>query len=700
MNRSVISGLCSRVILLGILSGIATPLMGQAINVTIQFNSATVLDTLGDHHFVQIRGELNGAEGTLPDGNSITWNSTSDLILDNIGGDYWEKTFQMNPDDTLAYKFWTGFDATTGTSVVWDGWEGPLVNPDGLGGDNRILITGASDTILVVQYYNSSTSSVDQYWRPYEPKPDTVAVYFRVNMAGAEERGDFDPATNGPVIAKGGSPLGEPDPWTQIATLIREATSGVGGSFWSGAGYVAVADLSADDQQGFKFVYDDGSGGEVWETTGDRTFTFSADLIADARDTTIHWAYFNDQGPTGLTAVKATVTWRVDPGALETLGFFDRSVGDAIWLAGPKGWTIPSQALPLTYQPILGHWIAQDLFEKIPGDEFPYKYVIRFDSSRVDETSPNYIPGLDLTEYWEEPSVTGGANRMYTYTDASSQVVAGDFGRDYQFFNSIPPEGVLTDPITVTFNIDMANAADAEVNTANPLFRPGVDTAYVLFEGSLMALSQGMSLWGDELTRGVMLSDDDADGVYSGSLELSAPTVYQAGFIVGYTQDGGWITNGGGLLYGRRYFQFIWPESHVPDGETIWPSAYDFPVLDWVPGNLAVETPPDFTQPLSVNEHAIGVPGQWRLQPNYPNPFNPTTIIGFEVATTAKVNIAVYNILGQRVMTLIDRVVAPGHYSVFWNGMDESGSTVASGVYFVRMHSEEFSQVHKMTLLR
>ncbi|UCD38877.1 MAG: hypothetical protein JSW54_05195, partial [Fidelibacterota bacterium] len=511
---------------------------------TARINTATVADTLGEQHFVQIRGELNGAAGVLPDGKDVTWEVDSDLILQNVGGDYWELTFQMNPEDTLSYKLWTGFDASTGTSVVSDGWEGPLNDPYGLEGDNRVLITGSNDTTLAIQYYNSSASATDQYWRPYEAKADTVAVYFRVNMAGAEESGDFDPAVNGPVVAMGGLPIGpSDDPWEVLATLTREATSGTGGSFWSGAAYVAVADLIADDQQAFKFVHDDGSGGEVWEEgIPDRTFIFSASLIAEARDTTIHWYYFEDQGPTGLVPVRATVTWRVDPGALETLGFFNRALGDALWLAGPKGWAIPSQALALTYQPLLGYWIGQDQFESIPGEEFLYKYVILFDSSRVDAASPNYIPGLDLTEYWEEPSVTGGGNRTYTYQDASSQLVEGDFGRDHQFFNSVPPEGVLTTPIAVTFNIDMSNATDSDVNTTNPLFRPGVDTAYVVFEGSLMALSQGMSLWDEALTRSVQLDDSDGDGIYSGTREFTAPTVYQAGFVVGYTADDGLIT--------------------------------------------------------------------------------------------------------------------------------------------------------------
>ncbi len=422
----------------------AIPVTSHAINVTVRFNSATVMDTLSEEHFVQIRGDINGSEGALPDGNQLTWSNTSDLILDNVGGDYWEISFQVNTGDILHYKFWTGFDSETGTGVVWDGWEGPLTNPDGEPGDNRVFVAGAADTVLAVQYYNSTTSTKEQYYRPYEEIEGSVAFYFRVNMAGLEDLEEFDPLVDIPVMVRGSAPLDPEDDWTPaIVELTREATSGTGASFWSGVAYAAVEDLSDDQFQNYKFVYTPNGTGEAWEDRDNRWFRITSNLAEGAYDTTLHWAYFNDQAPGG-EVVETTVSWLMDPGALEELGFFDPAEGDQILISGPLGWTIPDDAIPVVYQPLLQMWIGQHTFNAVVGNDITYKYVIYYDSCRVDPEDPAYIEGLPGVELWEEPGVTGGANRNYIFTAESEQQPDGDFGRDFQFYNSIPPKGLLT----------------------------------------------------------------------------------------------------------------------------------------------------------------------------------------------------------------------------------------------------------------
>ncbi|UCD38881.1 MAG: hypothetical protein JSW54_05215, partial [Fidelibacterota bacterium] len=83
MNREL-RRFMNRVIILIVSAGIITPVAGQAINVTARINTATVADTLGEQHFVQIRGDLNGAAAVLPDGKDVTWEVDSDLILQNV----------------------------------------------------------------------------------------------------------------------------------------------------------------------------------------------------------------------------------------------------------------------------------------------------------------------------------------------------------------------------------------------------------------------------------------------------------------------------------------------------------------------------------------------------------------------------------------------------------------------------------------
>ncbi|MCF7813744.1 MAG: T9SS type A sorting domain-containing protein [Candidatus Cloacimonetes bacterium] len=85
---------------------------------------------------------------------------------------------------------------------------------------------------------------------------------------------------------------------------------------------------------------------------------------------------------------------------------------------------------------------------------------------------------------------------------------------------------------------------------------------------------------------------------------------------------------------------------------------------------------------------------------NYPNPFNPTTTINFGLKEDCKVNITLYNIRGQKVKTLINDNMPAGQHQVIWNGKDDSGKTAASGVYFYKMQTDDFSKIRKAMLLK
>ena len=88
------------------------------------------------------------------------------------------------------------------------------------------------------------------------------------------------------------------------------------------------------------------------------------------------------------------------------------------------------------------------------------------------------------------------------------------------------------------------------------------------------------------------------------------------------------------------------------------------------------------------------------LQGNYPNPFNPETMIRFKIADEGNVNIEIFNIRGQKVRTLVDGFMERGEHAVVWNGRDENGRGVSSGVYFYMMKSESFFDMRRMVLLK
>lgn len=102
----------------------------------------------------------------------------------------------------------------------------------------------------------------------------------------------------------------------------------------------------------------------------------------------------------------------------------------------------------------------------------------------------------------------------------------------------------------------------------------------------------------------------------------------------------------------------------------------------------------------SVQEISTTIPSSFALEQNYPNPFNPTTTIQFTLAKGANVKLAIYNLTGQKVATLVNKEHQPGTYSVRWDGKDESGSIVASGVYTYRLEAPERTETRKLVLIR
>jgi len=102
--------------------------------------------------------------------------------------------------------------------------------------------------------------------------------------------------------------------------------------------------------------------------------------------------------------------------------------------------------------------------------------------------------------------------------------------------------------------------------------------------------------------------------------------------------------------------------------------------------------------PISGNL-ADGMPFLYELEQNYPNPFNPSTTINYSIPEPTQVELVVYNILGQKVRTLVSKKMAPGFYNVNWDGLNDEGHFVATGVYIVKISCKNFSQTRKMTMM-
>ncbi len=126
-------------------------------------------------------------------------------------------------------------------------------------------------------------------------------------------------------------------------------------------------------------------------------------------------------------------------------------------------------------------------------------------------------------------------------------------------------------------------------------------------------------------------------------------------------------------------------------------------------GNVYVTTNQPVTKSIWVKGIAIPpvhleesdpLPREYSLSQNYPNPFNPSTVIHYELPKVSEVKLEIYNTLGQKVLTLNEGIKSAGRYDVQWDGKDEQGHLVSSGIYIYRFSAGDYQRTMKMILLK
>jgi hypothetical protein len=143
--------------------------------------------------------------------------------------------------------------------------------------------------------------------------------------------------------------------------------------------------------------------------------------------------------------------------------------------------------------------------------------------------------------------------------------------------------------------------------------------------------------------------------------------------------------------------------------------SYTLDITSWPGGSFSVDLLVEwedacgnpYSQSLTVDllpaTLPTGVPGSryaYGLEPNVPNPFNPSTTIRYELAAAGRATLRVYDISGRLVKTLVDRQMPAGTFEARWDGRDARGVAVASGVYFYRLEAGAFTQTRRMVLLK
>lgn len=159
------------------------------------------------------------------------------------------------------------------------------------------------------------------------------------------------------------------------------------------------------------------------------------------------------------------------------------------------------------------------------------------------------------------------------------------------------------------------------------------------------------------------------------------------------TLDSAWHFKPSGVLYPP-----VWP---VPEDLAYTNTALlhagtdGFAVgdLNWFPTQKAAWL-------LTDVERVDQLPQEFTLSQNYPNPFNPSTNIRFTLKNAEHVKLVVFNMLGQKVRTLADQQMMAGSYIATWDGRDDRGNQLSSGVYYYRLETQSLTVTRNMVLLK
>jgi len=688
----------------------AMPAQAQAqdgtVAVTFTVNTVTIPDTVrADGYRLTVNGQVKTASGQVGEfasGETLGWDANATAELTNVGGDYWQGTFRVNAGDTILYKYrWD----VPGTSRTQDE-KGFAEAENPAGWDTRGIVV-TEDTVLPVEYWNNTDdkpSQADQ--APYGAKEeDEISLFFRVNVGAQVQTGSFNPETM--VVGVRGT---YPFDWgtTNLILDAEEMPEGSRNAMYSGS--INVPADSAGNPMKFKFVFgvaENIDTGTISWDNGDDAFNPDGDgnnttVIAQS-DSTYAFKFFEGRRPPTAEIVDANVQFAVNVGVLEEFGVFNRNLGDFVSVPGAfNGWDTETS---MAYNEAFDAWTSSFNIVEEVGARIAYKYFINWDESRFDEESENFIP--NLPGGWEEPGVFGGGDRIYVFTNETEQT-ADDFGSGVSFFNNIPPQGIIRETIdgnstmTVTLTIDMGPAVTTE--DTEP-FDPANDKLYLVVQTPLFGLTQGLPVGDDnpifeegneEALASVEFTRVGETNIFELIQEVQLPTENHIGFTVAYVKDDGTrVQNGDGFAMGRRYYRYIEPLDASDPDDIIWPNEDELLPVTWTWRDLDVQPAPTYGLTETSVEESLEQPNAYALHNNFPNPFNPTTNISFTLPMAENVQLSVYNVLGQRVATLVDGVMSAGTHTVNFNAAD-----LASGVYLYQIRAGSFSQSRTMMLVK
>ncbi|MCK4827238.1 T9SS type A sorting domain-containing protein, partial [bacterium] len=370
---------------------------------------------------------------------------------------------------------------------------------------------------------------------------------------------------------------------------------------------------------------------------------------AAGEDTVLATVFFDND--TVVSEIKdGSIEFVVNMVVIEELGLYDPEV-DSLEVRGDfNGWSDSDPDISLMNQNFLdpNEWFLEVPFKDTPvGETKNFKYYVKL----ADEESI-------WEDGWERPLTHGGGNRMVDFEGIDGQLYD-------VLYDDIDPDWVLIDGVDlqVTFNVDMRPAMDPLIQ-ATP-FNPDADTLWWIGEQPVFVASQG---WVDsDNIKELYFEDLDGDSIYSGTMTVQEPSFNAFEYRYGYYSESaeGW------QLEPTGYANFASRVRYAgQDAARSWPvSPWPMPVDTWTATEVKSdqETDPeqsylDYLAATSIGDLGEIRPDKFRLYNNYPNPFNPSTNLKFDLPEAGDVKLFIYNVLGQKVATVYDGNLKAGQH--------------------------------------
>ena len=287
------------------------------------------------------------------------------------------------------------------------------------------------------------------------------------------------------------------------------------------------------------------------------------------------------------------------------------------------------------------------------------------------------------------PSINSVSRSLQSYTVYRDGESVASVPSDMLNFEDMDMEYDVTYTYQVSAVYDegeseMSNTAEATPHnnapTAFNLISPA-DNAVITITPDNVATGEAMFMW---------TPSADADGdVVEYTLAWVQPGAW-------YGDDTVTTANSITVPYSYAYEQITshgdsaggwWWAVEASDGVDTTSSTPEYMTVVW-----------DISAMLSIDE--FGLPDEFALHQNYPNPFNPVTTIAFDVPEQSDVLVEIYSVTGQRVKTLVNQNVDAGFHKIMWNGTNDAGVGLASGMYIYRISANNFTNVKKLIFMK